>query len=102
MRGIDAAVRRLAEMLGPQVASDAAPRGVVDQDGAQHGLLGVDVLGRLAKAKGRIVHCTAPRSCDGVRERSAAGQETRLCGCYSGAAGILERRRAAIASRPSR
>ena len=60
-RLVDAPVNRLAEMLGPQEGGNAIRRLVVDQHGAEQGLLGLDVVRRLAIGR--------PRAARSGRER---------------------------------
>ncbi len=47
-------VQGIEEMLGPEEARDAVERLVVDEDGAEQRLLGLDVVGRAAERQ-RVV-----------------------------------------------
>ena len=53
--GVDAAVDRLVEVLGAQELRDPVIGLVVDQDGAEHRLLGLDIVRRDAEGGGGLV-----------------------------------------------
>ena len=54
---VDAGVHRIEEMLGHEKARNPVVGLVVDEDGAEQGLLGLDVVGRRPAAGGRRRPC---------------------------------------------